>query len=79
MWSRRLHNGDTAVLLYNAHALLAANVTATWRDLSIAPSASMHVRDIWARDELPTAQGSVSARVAPRDVHWLRLTPTKRP
>ena len=80
VWRRLLHNGDTAVLLYNSHSLRAVTVQASFAELSILPShPRMRVRDIWGRSDLGVAVGNISAVIQPRDVRWYRLSPVAPP
>ena len=74
VWSRRLHNGDTAVLLYNAHSLLPAIVVASFAELGLPANTRVQVRDIWGETDLRPVVNSVSATVPPRDVRWYRLS-----
>lgn len=71
-----LEGGDIVVVLFNRNAPEAVNMTASWTDLGLNPSAQIKVRDIWARADLGIFTGSFTT-TTPVDVHgvaFLRLS-----
>ncbi len=73
VWSKPLANGDIAVLLFNSHDRHTIDVSCSWQQFGIAISAL--VRDLWLRTDLGRIEAGFSAKLAPHDVKFLRLTP----
>ncbi len=73
VWSKPLSNGDVAVLLFNSHDKHTIDVACSWQQFGIAIAAN--VRDLWQRVDLGRIEAGFSAKLAPHDVKFLRLTP----
>ena len=75
VWAGPLVDGNVAAILFN-HGPTEANITMTWSDLSLIPTVSASLRDLWAHQELGVFTGSFTALVASHDVMMLRVIPS---
>ena len=74
--ARPLHNGDTAVVLFNR---LQSNLTITlqFEDIGDTMMSCFHVRDVWARADLGVHVDKFVANAVPsHGSRFLRLTPS---
>lgn len=77
VWVRDLSNGDKAVLLYHPAGELAVGsqtVSVDWSEIGWSSDDIVSVRDLWARKELGRFSGSFEAKLAARDVQFLRVS-----
>jgi hypothetical protein len=74
VWAGPLSGGSVAAVLFN-RSPASANITANWSDIGLSASASATVRDLWARKDLGTYQGSFSSEVASHGVVMVKVTP----
>ena len=75
VWMRRLSDGSIAVGLFN-RSILNQTIRVTWPMLGI--QGSYHVRDLWQRTDLASANGEISAAVPSHGVALYRLSPVAR-
>ncbi|TVU02388.1 hypothetical protein EJB05_52122 [Eragrostis curvula] len=73
VWAGPLSNNRKAVVLWNRQGY-QATITAQWSMIGLAPSTSVTARDLWAHSSF-SAQGQLSASVAPHDCKMYVLTP----
>uniref|UniRef100_A0A0A9D5S6 alpha-galactosidase n=1 Tax=Arundo donax TaxID=35708 RepID=A0A0A9D5S6_ARUDO len=73
VWAGPLSNNRKAVVLWNRQGY-QATITAQWSSIGLAPSTSVTARDLWAHSSF-SAQGQLSATVAPHDCKMYALTP----
>lgn len=78
VWAGELAGGTVAVALLNT-GLQTANVSASWREIGLPPTAEARVRDLWTHRELGAASDSVTVEVPPHDVAALLFTPGSPP
>ena len=74
VWAAQLSGHRLAVALFNRSPSVS-NISAVWSELGLPSEAKMSVRDIWRAADIGVITGSYSARVEPRGVVYLLLTP----
>ncbi len=80
LWSRPLHGGDIAVILYNSGDSTNLNGSVAWSELGWSSNDTVRVRDLWARHDVGELRGGYTAsELAPHDVAFLRLSRAARP
>jgi len=79
VWARNLTGGDVAVLLFNNNQTDAQTIECSgscWVGMGFGPTQTVRVRDVFARRDLGSASGRVSAQgIAKDDSALLRLSP----
>ncbi|XP_044384471.1 alpha-galactosidase-like [Triticum aestivum] len=73
VWAGPLSGNRKAVVLWNRQGY-QATITAHWSNVGLPASASVTARDLWAHSSF-SAQGKLSASVAPHDCKMYILTP----
>ncbi|KAM0828038.1 hypothetical protein ACQ4PT_067811 [Festuca glaucescens] len=73
VWAGPLTGNRKAVVLWNRQGY-QATITAYWSSVGLRASAAVTVRDLWAHSS-SSAQGQISASVAPHDCKMYILTP----
>ncbi|KAG2548204.1 hypothetical protein PVAP13_9KG150800 [Panicum virgatum] len=73
VWAGPLNNNRKAVVLWNRQGY-QATITAQWSSIGLASSTAVTARDLWAHSSF-SAQGQLSASVAPHDCKMYVLTP----
>lgn len=73
VWAGPLSGNRKAVVLWNRQGY-QATITAHWSNVGLPASASVTARDLWAHSSF-SAQGQLSASVAPHDCKMYILTP----
>ncbi|CAM0956664.1 unnamed protein product [Alopecurus aequalis] len=73
VWAGPLTGNRKAVVLWNRQGY-QATITAYWSSVGLPGSAAVTVRDLWAHST-SSAQGQISASVAPHDCKMYILTP----
>jgi len=74
IWAgKRLFDGSQAVLVFNQGAA-PAQVRVAWRDMGVAESAALYVRNLWTHQTTGPHSGGVSVTVEPNDVALLRIS-----
>ncbi|CAL4942566.1 unnamed protein product [Urochloa decumbens] len=73
VWAGPLSNNRKAVVLWNRQGY-QATITAQWSSIGLASSTTVTARDLWAHSSF-SAQGQLSASVAPHDCKMYVLTP----
>ncbi|KAM3408717.1 hypothetical protein ACQJBY_001656 [Aegilops geniculata] len=73
VWAGPLSGNRKAVVLWNRQGY-QATITAHWSNVGLPGSASVTARDLWAHSSF-SAQGQLSASVAPHDCKMYILTP----
>jgi alpha-galactosidase len=74
VWSRPLHDGSRAVILFNRGAS-DASITVSWEELGYPAHLSASVRDLWLHQDLPKSTERFSANVAPHGVVMVKVFP----
>jgi alpha-galactosidase len=74
VWAGNLDGGDVAVVLLK-RSVQPQQITARFEDVGIPHRSSVHVRDLWAHQDLGIYQESVSAIVNSHDVVAFRWKP----
>jgi alpha-galactosidase len=75
VWAGPLVDGNIVAILFN-HGPTATNITMKWSDLSLIPSVSASLRDLWAHAELGLFTSSFTAFVDSHDVKMVRVIPS---
>ncbi|XP_062205361.1 alpha-galactosidase-like [Phragmites australis] len=73
VWAGPLSNNRKAVVLWNRQGY-QATITVQWSNIGLSPSTAVTARDLWAHSS-SSAQGQLSASVAPHDCKMYVLTP----
>ncbi|WVZ48856.1 hypothetical protein U9M48_000256 [Paspalum notatum var. saurae] len=73
VWAGPLSNNRKAVVLWNRQGY-QATITAQWSSVGLASSTAVTARDLWAHSSF-SAQGQLSASVAPHDCKMYVVTP----
>lgn len=73
VWAGPLSGNRKAVVLWNRQGY-QATITAHWSNVGLPASAAVTARDLWAHSSF-SAQGQISASVAPHDCKMYILTP----
>lgn len=76
VFARPLSHSKVAVVLFN-RGEDPQNMTATWSQLGLSPSANMTVRDVLAHTDNGTSTGPWNSLVQPHGVVFIVLTPVK--
>lgn len=76
LWSRPLADGDLCVILFNSGQEDNTTVAVSWSELGMGWSASqeVHVRDLWAHEDVGVVTEGLSRVLAAHDVSMLRLS-----
>jgi alpha-galactosidase len=73
VWAKKLANGDQGVILYN-NGTATVDVAITWDQLGWSSSATVSVRDLWARKDVGVFSGGLTRTIASHDVFFFRAT-----
>jgi alpha-galactosidase len=76
VWTKPLTGGERAVLLLNRGSV-EAPIAFNWEDVGYAPSATLAVRDLWAKKDLGDFTSRFESKVAPHDAVMIRLREPK--
>ncbi len=74
VWAKQLADGGRAVALLNRSAS-PANIAASWTEIGYPDTLAAATRDIWAKKDLGSLKGKVSASVPSHGVALLRIKP----
>jgi len=74
VWSKPLHDGARAVVLFNRSAQ-AANIEFRWTEIGYPAHLDAAVRDLWQKKDQGTFQVGYNAEVAPHGVVMLKVMP----
>ncbi len=74
VWSRQLHDGSRAVVLFN-RGKADQQITADWTDLGYPKTLNAAVRDLWQHKDLGKFTGSFSATVPSHGVVMVTVKP----
>ncbi len=77
-WIGQLPNGDWIVGLFNREDTHQIRKIDFVRDLGIADSEIVRIRDLWAHDDLDGSIGGYANTLAPRSCQVLRITTTSK-
>ncbi|XP_065840339.1 uncharacterized protein [Oscarella lobularis] len=71
VWSRQLHTGDYAVVLFNKDETVQ-KITLLWRYIGLPANQPAKLRDLWAHQDLGTFSGNYTSAVVPHGVKMFK-------
>jgi alpha-galactosidase len=74
VWSKFLNDGSRALILFNRGAS-ESEVSVSWDEIGYPNHLPAKVRDLWARKDLGSFNGSYSAKVDSHSVVMVKITP----
>jgi alpha-galactosidase len=74
VWSRQLHDGSRAVVLFN-RGKDTAEISFSWTDIGYPNNLNAKVRDLWKHKDIGNFTGSFSANVKNHDVIMIKVIP----
>jgi len=74
VWSRQLHDGSRAVVLFN-RGKDTAEISFSWTDIGYPNNLNAKVRDLWKHKDIGNFTGSFSANVKSHDVIMIKVIP----
>lgn len=77
VWSRQLHDGSRAVVLFN-RGDATAEIGVSWPEIGYPAHLEAGVRDLWSHEEVGPRTGSYAATVPSHGVVMVRIAPSQK-